>query len=115
MVAVKRARVLMCLGVGQQQKSAASMGRSLWKPTEKKVIVLAGPTGVGKTAVSLELAKRLGRKAEIISADSVQVSSLTLKILALDSPLLGAWRLLTHMHASACASLSLSLTISLSL
>ena len=39
----------------------------------KKVIVLAGPTGVGKSAVSLALARRLDRKAEIISADSVQV------------------------------------------
>ena len=43
---------------------------------EGKVVVLAGPTGVGKTAVSLELAQRLvrdGLGAEIISADSVQV------------------------------------------
>ncbi len=37
----------------------------------KKVIVLAGPTGSGKTAISLDLAERLG--AEIISADSMQV------------------------------------------
>lgn len=33
--------------------------------------VIAGPTGVGKTALSLEMAERLG--AEIISADSRQV------------------------------------------
>jgi len=41
-----------------------------------KVIVVAGPTGVGKTAVSLALAKRLvdqAKGAEVISADSVQV------------------------------------------
>lgn len=37
----------------------------------KKVIVLCGPTAVGKTAISIELAKHLS--AEIISGDSVQV------------------------------------------
>lgn len=37
----------------------------------RKVILLVGPTGVGKTAVSILLAKRLG--AEIISADSMQI------------------------------------------
>ena len=37
----------------------------------KKVIVLAGPTGAGKTAISLVLAEKLG--GEIISADSMQV------------------------------------------
>ncbi len=36
-----------------------------------KVLFIVGPTGVGKTAVSLELAKRLD--AEIVSADSRQV------------------------------------------
>ncbi|KAG1677586.1 hypothetical protein FOA52_014484 [Chlamydomonas sp. UWO 241] len=36
-----------------------------------QVIVVTGPTAVGKTAVGLELAKRLG--GEVISADSVQV------------------------------------------
>lgn len=38
---------------------------------KKKVIVLAGPTCVGKTALSLVLARALG--GEIISADSMQV------------------------------------------
>ncbi len=37
----------------------------------KKLIVLTGPTAVGKTKISIELAKRLG--GEIISADSMQV------------------------------------------
>ncbi|MGO9612791.1 MAG: tRNA (adenosine(37)-N6)-dimethylallyltransferase MiaA [Dissulfurispiraceae bacterium] len=37
----------------------------------KKVIVLLGPTGVGKTAVSILLAKI--RQSEIISADSMQI------------------------------------------
>lgn len=36
-----------------------------------KVLVVVGPTGVGKTKVSIELAKRLN--GEIISGDSVQV------------------------------------------
>ena len=37
----------------------------------KKVIVVVGPTAVGKTKVSIELAKRLG--CDIISGDSVAV------------------------------------------
>ena len=37
----------------------------------KKIIVIVGPTAVGKTYVSVELAKRLN--TEIISADSVQI------------------------------------------
>ncbi|MBO4902538.1 MAG: tRNA (adenosine(37)-N6)-dimethylallyltransferase MiaA [Lachnospiraceae bacterium] len=38
---------------------------------KQKVIILTGPTAVGKTELSLKLAKRIG--AEIISADSMQV------------------------------------------
>lgn len=37
----------------------------------KKVVVLVGPTAVGKTSLSIELAKELN--AEIISGDSIQV------------------------------------------
>ena len=37
----------------------------------KKLIILTGPTAVGKTALSIALAKRLD--GEIISADSMQV------------------------------------------
>ncbi len=37
----------------------------------KNIIVIAGPTGVGKTKLSVELAKRIN--AEIINADSMQV------------------------------------------
>lgn len=37
----------------------------------KKIIVITGPTGVGKTKMSVELAKRLD--AEIINADSMQI------------------------------------------
>jgi len=36
-----------------------------------KIIVIAGPTGVGKTKLSIELAKKYN--AEIINADSVQI------------------------------------------
>lgn len=41
--------------------------------TEKKkpLIILTGPTAVGKTAASISLAKAIG--GEIISADSMQV------------------------------------------
>ena len=37
----------------------------------KPLIILAGPTAVGKTALSIRLAETAG--AEIISADSMQV------------------------------------------
>jgi tRNA dimethylallyltransferase len=40
--------------------------------TEKpKIIIICGPTGIGKTAVAIELAEKLG--GEIISADSMQI------------------------------------------
>ena len=39
--------------------------------TNKKVIILLGPTGVGKTGAALLLAKKLD--TEIISADSMQI------------------------------------------
>jgi tRNA dimethylallyltransferase len=38
---------------------------------KKKVIVIAGPTGVGKTSLSIKLAQKLN--GEIVSADSMQV------------------------------------------
>lgn len=38
---------------------------------EKRIVAIAGPTAVGKTAVAIHLAERLG--GEIVSADSVQV------------------------------------------
>ncbi len=41
------------------------------KIRKKKVLVIAGPTAIGKTAVSLRIAEMLG--GEIISADSMQV------------------------------------------
>jgi tRNA dimethylallyltransferase len=41
------------------------------KMARPKVLVLTGPTGVGKTDTSIILAQRLN--GEIISADSVQV------------------------------------------
>ena len=36
-----------------------------------KIILIAGPTGVGKTAASVSVAKKIG--GEIISADSMQI------------------------------------------
>jgi tRNA dimethylallyltransferase len=41
------------------------------RPKKKKIIILAGPTAVGKTQLSLIIAKAIG--GEIISADSMQV------------------------------------------
>lgn len=41
------------------------------RDSKPKIIVLSGPTAVGKTAISLKLAKQLG--GEIISVDSMQV------------------------------------------
>lgn len=38
---------------------------------KKKIIILSGPTGVGKTAISLMIARAIG--GEIVSADSMQV------------------------------------------
>jgi tRNA dimethylallyltransferase len=40
-------------------------------PEKPKVIIICGPTGVGKTAVGIELARKFG--GEIISADSMQI------------------------------------------
>lgn len=40
-------------------------------PRNRKVIIILGPTGVGKTGLSITLAKKL--QTEIISADSMQV------------------------------------------
>lgn len=40
-------------------------------PKKRKVIIIAGPTGVGKTEMSLRMAQAIG--GEIISADSMQV------------------------------------------
>ena len=37
----------------------------------KKVVVIVGPTAVGKTSISVEIAEHFG--SEIISGDSVQV------------------------------------------
>lgn len=55
---------------GFAQEAQKQLTSNLQKP-KKKVIILAGPTGVGKTAFSIALAKELG--GEIISADSMQI------------------------------------------
>jgi len=51
-------------------KDRALVGDNIATDTAK-VLVLTGPTAVGKTATSIQIAKMLG--GEIISADSVQV------------------------------------------
>jgi DNA polymerase III delta prime subunit len=48
--------------------ASAEGGRPSTKP---QVLVISGPTAVGKSVLALELAQRLG--GEIISCDSVQV------------------------------------------
>ena len=53
---------------GCETMSDRGTAAPLGKP---KVIIVTGPTAVGKTKIGLELAKRLG--GEVISADSVQV------------------------------------------
>ncbi|HKU41555.1 MAG TPA: tRNA (adenosine(37)-N6)-dimethylallyltransferase MiaA [Polyangiales bacterium] len=40
-------------------------------PRDVRIVVVSGPTGVGKTAVAIQLARELG--GELIGADSVQV------------------------------------------
>lgn len=52
----------------QPQEARQSLQEDGFKPT---VIVLSGPTAVGKTAISLKLAQMLG--GEIVSADSMQI------------------------------------------
>lgn len=52
--------------------NAASEGRTdIFMNAKKELIILTGPTAVGKTALSVLLAKKIG--GEIISADSMQV------------------------------------------
>ena len=41
-------------------------------PVKPKIIVICGPTGIGKTAVAVELARAFG--GEIVGADSVITS-----------------------------------------
>jgi tRNA dimethylallyltransferase len=58
----------------QQQQAFSTSSSTAWQaapPGRPKVIIITGPTAVGKTKIGLELAKRLN--GEIISADSVQV------------------------------------------
>ena len=59
----------------QQKGDAAVAERGMAAPAgsvaKPKVVIITGPTAVGKTKIGLELAKRLD--GEVISADSVQV------------------------------------------
>eukprot|EP00971_Amphidinium_carterae_P112767 2233281-Amphidinium_carterae.1 len=54
----------------KRSKRQAQMRAEL--PEKPLVIVIAGPTAVGKSAAALELADALQAPAEIVSADSVQ-------------------------------------------
>jgi len=60
----KRPGAVAVAGLAQEE------GLQAWR-RRQKVVVVTGPTAVGKTNVSLALAERLN--GEIISADSVQV------------------------------------------
>ena len=47
------------------------MGIFQGKKMKTKIIVIVGPTAVGKTALAIEVAKRFG--GEVVSGDSQQV------------------------------------------
>ncbi len=59
-------KIFSGLAIEAQKQLTATMPRP-----KKKVIILAGPTGCGKSAFALKLAQLMG--GEIISADSMQV------------------------------------------
>jgi tRNA dimethylallyltransferase len=59
-------RIFLGLAVEAQKQIPASLQRS-----KKKVIVLAGPTGAGKSELAMQLCQKIG--GEIVSGDSIQV------------------------------------------
>lgn len=59
------------VGNSAEAPSAPQQDQAVGPTTRPQIIIITGPTAVGKTKLGLELAKRIG--GEIISADSVQV------------------------------------------
>lgn len=59
-------RIFLGLAVEAQKRIPSNLQRS-----KKKVIVIAGPTGAGKSDLALQLCQKIG--GEIVSADSIQV------------------------------------------
>jgi len=59
---------ILSLSITRVMAASASTSSST-----KRVIVLAGPTAVGKSAVAQRLARMLDEKVELVVADSVQI------------------------------------------
>ncbi len=59
-------KVLQSIAISVQEQL-----ENIFIPTSRRAILIAGPTGAGKTELSLQLAEMLG--GEIVSCDSVQV------------------------------------------
>ena len=67
----QRQTVRACLPGSRVYQMSAPAGQAQPTASRPQVIILTGPTAVGKTAASLALARAVN--GEIISADSVQV------------------------------------------
>ena len=59
-------RIVLGLGIKPQKEETLQVDMS-----KKRVIILSGPTGCGKSALAMQLAQMIG--GEIVSADSMQV------------------------------------------
>ena len=61
----------LCKCFSEQRLNVRGHATTATTVAKPQVLILTGPTAVGKTQLSLSLAERLG--GEVISADSVQV------------------------------------------